>query len=60
MERRVSSLETEVAVLGNRQDTADHEISQLRGEVRTMSAKIHYGQGALGLLIILVQVFFGS
>ena len=46
--------------MGNRQDTAEHEIAQLRGEMRAMSAKIHYGQGALGLLIILVQVVFGS
>ena len=33
MERRVSSLETKVAVLGTRQDTADAELSNVRADI---------------------------
>ena len=55
MEQRVRKLETEVAVLGNRQDTSEAEIATIREDIRNLSAKMDKIQGVILVGVAVAQ-----
>jgi hypothetical protein len=56
MEQRVRTLEKDVAVLGNRQDTAEAEISSMRDEVKIIRSDIAKAQGLIISVTVLMQI----
>jgi hypothetical protein len=56
MEHRVRKLETDVAVLGTRQDTAEAEISSMRDEVKIIRSDIAKAQGLIISVTVLMQI----
>ena len=56
MEQRVRKLETDVAVLGQRMDTVETEISSIRDDIQLLKKELHKAQGVIVGSIILVQV----
>ena len=55
MDRRVGNLEKDVAVLGNRLDTAESEIATIRKDIRILSSKVDKATGILLFGIFLAQ-----
>lgn len=56
MEQRVRKLETDVAVLGQRMDTVETEVSSIRDDIQLLKKELHKAQGVIVGSIILVQV----
>jgi|TARA_B100000085_G_C18479109_1_gene486483 predicted nucleic acid-binding Zn-ribbon protein len=56
MEQRVRKLETDVAVLGNRQDTAEAEISSIREDVKEIRSDIAKAQGLIIAVTVISQI----
>ena len=59
MERRVGNLEKDVAVLGNRLDTAESEIDTIRKDIRILSSKLDKATGIL-IFGMFVAQYVGS
>lgn len=55
MDRRVGNLEKDVAVLGNRLDTAESEIQTIRKDIRILSSKVDKATGVILCGIFLAQ-----
>ena len=55
MEQRVRKLETDVAVLGQRTDTLDGEVSAIRQDIQGIKKEIHKDQGLIIAAVVLVQ-----
>ena len=55
MEQRVRKLETDVAVLGQRTDTLDGEVSAIRQDIQGIKKEIHKAQGLIIAAVVLVQ-----
>ena len=56
MEQRVRKLETDVAVLGQRMETVEVEVSSIRDDIQLLKKELHKAQGVIVGAIILVQV----
>jgi outer membrane murein-binding lipoprotein Lpp len=56
VEQRVRKLETDVAVLGQRMDTVETEVSSIRDDIQLLKKELHKAQGVIVGSIILVQV----
>ena len=55
MEQRVRKLETDVAVLGQRTDTLEEEMSAVRQDIQGIKKELHKAQGVIVAAIVLVQ-----
>ena len=55
MEQRVRKLETDVAVLGQRTDTLEGEVSAIRGDIQSIKKEIHKAQGLIVAVVVLMQ-----
>ena len=55
MEQRVRKLETDVAVLGQRTDTLETEMSEIRQDIQDIKREIHKAQGLILATIVIVQ-----
>tara|TARA_R100000234_G_scaffold114461_1_gene89662 strand:+ start:381 stop:572 length:192 start_codon:yes stop_codon:yes gene_type:complete len=55
MEQRVRKLETDVAVLGQRTDTLETEMSAIRQDIQDIKREIHKAQGLILATIVIVQ-----
>jgi hypothetical protein len=56
MEQRVAKIETDVAVLGTRLDTAEAEITTIRSDIKALSSKMDKATGIVLIGIALAQV----
>ena len=59
MDRRVGNLEKDVAVLGNRLNTAESEIDTIRKDIRILSSKLDKATGIL-IFGMFVAQYVGS
>ena len=60
METRVRKLETEVAVLGNRQDTLEVEVMSIREDIQGIKKQVATAQGlimATGVIMQCLAIF---
>ena len=55
MEQRVRKLETDVAVLGQRVDTTEAEVSSIREDIQGIKKEIHKAQGLILATIVIMQ-----
>ncbi len=55
MEQRVRKLETKVAVLGQRQNTVEAEVSAIREDIQGIKREIHKAQGLILATIVICQ-----
>ena len=55
MEQRVRKLETDVAVLGQRMETVEVEVSSIREDIQLLKKELHKAQGIIIAVIVLVQ-----
>tara|TARA_R100000655_G_scaffold12254_7_gene28420 strand:+ start:20517 stop:20708 length:192 start_codon:yes stop_codon:yes gene_type:complete len=55
MEQRVRKLETDVAVLGQRADTVEGEVSSIRQDIQGIKKEIHKAQGLILATIVIMQ-----
>tara|TARA_R100000664_G_C2635592_1_gene63038 strand:+ start:173 stop:364 length:192 start_codon:yes stop_codon:yes gene_type:complete len=55
MEQRVRKLETDVAVLGQRQDTVESEVSSIRADIQGIKKEIHKAQGLILATVVIMQ-----
>lgn len=55
MEQRVRKLETDVAVLGQRADTTEAEVSSIREDIQGIKKEIHKAQGLILATIVVMQ-----
>ena len=55
MEQRVSKLETDVAVLGQRTDTLEAEVSTIRADLTSIKTQIATAQGLILATVVIVQ-----
>lgn len=55
MEQRVRQLETDVAVLGQRTDTLEAEVSVIREEMADVKQKIATAQGLIIASVVIMQ-----
>ena len=55
MEQRVRKLETDEAVLGQRVDTVESEVSAIRHDIQGIKKEIHQARGLIIASIVLVQ-----
>ncbi len=55
MEHRVRKLETDVAVLGQRMETVEVEVSSIREDIQLLKKELHKAQGVIIAVIVLVQ-----
>tara|TARA_R100000664_G_C2752388_1_gene139686 strand:+ start:1417 stop:1608 length:192 start_codon:yes stop_codon:yes gene_type:complete len=55
MEQRVRKLETDVAVLGQRVDTTEIEVSAIRQDIQGIKASIHKAQGLILATVVIMQ-----
>ena len=55
MEQRVLKLETDVAVLGQRQDTVESEVSSIRADIQGIKKEIHKAQGLILATVVIMQ-----
>ncbi len=55
MEQRVRKLETDVAVLGQRIETVETEVSSIRDDIQLLKKELHKAQGLIIGAIVLVQ-----
>ena len=55
MEHRVRKLETDVAVLGQRMETVEVEVSSIREDIQLLKKELHKAQGIIIAVIVLVQ-----
>jgi outer membrane murein-binding lipoprotein Lpp len=55
MEQRVRQLETDVAVLGNRTDTLETEVSVIRQELKAVRSDISKAQGIIIAVVCIMQ-----
>tara|TARA_R100000234_G_scaffold67056_2_gene40938 strand:+ start:1662 stop:1853 length:192 start_codon:yes stop_codon:yes gene_type:complete len=55
MEQRVRKLETDVAVLGQRTDTLETEVSSIRQDIQGIKKEIHKAQGLILATIVIMQ-----
>tara|TARA_R100001086_G_scaffold248265_1_gene184731 strand:- start:2357 stop:2548 length:192 start_codon:yes stop_codon:yes gene_type:complete len=55
MEQRVRKLETDVAVLGQRTDTLEEEVSAVRQDIQGIKKELHKAQGVIVAAVVLVQ-----
>jgi len=55
MEQRVRKLETDVAVLGQRVDTVEGEVSAIRQDIQGIKKELHKAQGVIVAAVVLVQ-----
>tara|TARA_R100000664_G_C2722533_1_gene115557 strand:+ start:512 stop:703 length:192 start_codon:yes stop_codon:yes gene_type:complete len=55
METRVRKLETEVAVLGNRQDTLEVEVTSIREDIQGINKQIATAQGLIIATVVIMQ-----
>ena len=55
MEQRVSKLETDVAVLGQRTDTLETEVSTIRVDLTSIKKQIATAQGLILATVVIVQ-----
>ena len=55
MEQRGRKLETDVAVLGQRTDTLEEEMSAVRQDIQGIKKELHKAQGVIVAAIVLVQ-----
>tara|TARA_R100000152_G_C6682852_1_gene116306 strand:+ start:393 stop:584 length:192 start_codon:yes stop_codon:yes gene_type:complete len=56
MEQRVSKLETDVAVLGQRTDTLEAEVSVIRSDLASIKKQIATAQGLILATVVIMQV----
>ena len=55
MEQRVRKLETDVAVLGQRMETVEVEVSSIREDIQLLKKELHKAQGIIIAVVVLVQ-----
>ena len=55
METRVRKLETEVAVLGNRRDTLEVEVSSIREDIQGINKQVATAQGLIIATVVIMQ-----
>ena len=55
MEQRVRQLETDVAVLGQRMEHVENEMSSIRDDIQLLKKELHKAQGVIIGAIVLVQ-----
>ena len=55
MEQRLRKLETDVAVLGQRADTVEGEVSSIRQDIQGIKKEIHKAQGLILATIVIMQ-----
>jgi hypothetical protein len=55
VEQRVRKLETDVAVLGQRMETVEVEVSSIREDIQLLKKELHKAQGIIIAVIVLVQ-----
>ena len=55
MEQRVRQLETDVAVLGQRMEHVENEMSSIRDDIQLLKKELHKAQGLIIGAIVLVQ-----
>lgn len=55
MEQRVRKLETDVAVLGQRIETVETEVSSIRDDIQLLKKELHKAQGVIIAAVVLVQ-----
>ena len=55
MEQRVRQLETDVAVLGQRVDTTEAEVSAIRLDIQGIKKEIHNALGLILATIVIMQ-----
>jgi outer membrane murein-binding lipoprotein Lpp len=55
MEQRVRQLETDVAVLGQRMEHVENEMSSIRDDIQVLKKELHKAQGLIIGSIVLVQ-----
>jgi predicted nucleic acid-binding Zn-ribbon protein len=55
MEQRVRQLETDVAVLGQRIETVETEVSSIRDDIQLLKKELHKAQGVIIATVVLVQ-----
>ncbi len=55
MEQRVRKLETDMAVLGQRMEHVENEMSSIRDDIQLLKKELHKAQGLIIGAIVLVQ-----
>ena len=55
MEQRVRQLETDVAVLGQRMEHVENEMSSIRDDIQLLKKELHKAQGLIIGAVVLVQ-----
>jgi len=55
MEQRVRQLETDVAVLGQRMEHVENEMSSIRDDIQLLKKELHKAQGVIIAAVVLVQ-----
>jgi len=55
METRVRKLETEVAVLGNRQDTLEVEVSSLKEAIQNLNTQVATAKGLIIATVVIME-----